>query len=219
MFKKNCSKCKKKIEKEYNLCPYCGFSQESEYDKEDYGILGKNDFINEKSLDIGSSFMEKIFDNAFKMAEKIIEKQMKNLPEMKKEFSEPKIQNFHGPGNLDIQFFVNGKRVFPEKRQIRKTEQPKKTRAISEKNKEKFAKLPREEPLSKIKRIDGKIVYELEVPGVEKIEDVFINLLENSIEIKAISEKKIYSKTLNMKLPILGYGLKEGNLIIEMQGK
>ncbi len=217
MFKKTCSKCKKKIEKEYNLCPYCGLNQESKYDKEDFGILGKNDFISEKSLDMGGSFMDKIFDNAFKMAEKIIEKQMKSLPELNKEFSESRIQPSRNTGNLEVQFFVNGKRVFPEKRQTRKTEIIKKPKVISEKNKEKLAKLPREEPSSKIRRVDGKIVYELEVPGVNHIEDVFINNLENSIEIKAISDKKIYSKILNMKLPILGYGLKEGNLIIEMQ--
>ena len=65
----------------------------------------------------------------------------------------------------------------------------------------------------------GKIVYEISVPGVHDIENVLINQLENSIEIKAISDKKVYSKTLNINLPIIGYNLNQGNLVLELAAK
>ena len=55
--------------------------------------------------------------------------------------------------------------------------------------------------------------------GVVDVEDVLINQLENSIEIKALSKDKVYSKTLNINLPILSYELEKGNLILELQAK
>lgn len=213
MFKKICRKCKNKIEKSYGFCPFCGTSQTSEYEKEDYGLLGKNDFIENNFMNIEDSFMEKMFDNAFKMAEKILEKQLKNFPDIKEQVSETKLENPH----LNIKFFVNGKKVYPNKREI-KVNPIKNKEEVSEKNKEKLAKLPRIEPSSKIKRIGEKIIYEIPVPGVQKIEDVLISQLENSIEVKAISDKKIYFKTLNINLPLLKYSLFDGNLVLELQG-
>ena len=38
----------------------------------------------------------------------------------------------------------------------------------------------------------NKVIYNLEVPGVNDIDDIFINKLESSIEIKAISDDKVY---------------------------
>ena len=90
---------------------------------------------------------------------------------------------------------------------------------ITSEKAEKIAKLPRIEPKSTMKRLSGKIVYELEVPGVEDIKDILINKLENSIEVKAISKNKVYSKNLNINLPLIGYGLNQDNLIIEFQAK
>ena len=40
-----------------------------------------------------------------------------------------------------------------------------------------------------------------------------------SVEIKALSKDKVYSKNLNINLPILRYHLVKDNLIIEMQAK
>ena len=120
---------------------------------------------------------------------------------------------------MDIQFFVNGKKVFPEK-QI-KMQKPEKieTRTISKEKANEFAKLPRKEPKTKMKRLSGKLLYELSVPGVSDINDVFINQLENSIEIKALSKTKVYSKTLEVNLPIIGYKLDKDNLILELHAK
>lgn len=221
MFKKKCKKCRQKINNNFEFCPFCGKDQKSVHDEKDYGFIGKNDFIEEKDFfsELGDSFMEKMFSTAFKM----LEKQMKNLPQELAENSKPKFQEagISGiPNNLHMQLFVNGKRVFPQfvERKQNNPQTKKPIISISKERLEKISKLPREEPVSKLKRISGKVIYELDVPGVREIEDIIINRLENSIEIKALSKDKVYSKILNINLPILGYKLSNGNLIVEFQG-
>jgi len=214
MFKKKCSKCKNKIEKTYDFCPFCGKNFKSKYDNEDFGFLGKNDFIeDEKTFGIGSGFMDKMINKAMKM----IEKQMREMP---KEFNQNPNQNQTNPrSNMHVQFFVNGKKVFPQKAKIPSNQPIKIKNQISKQKAEKFAKLPRKEPKTTMKRLAGKLVYELAMPGVEDVEDVLINQLESSIEIKALSKNKVYSKTLNVNLPVIGYELDKGNLILELQAK
>jgi len=52
-----------------------------------------------------------------------------------------------------------------------------------------------------------------------KFQELAINQLENSIEIKAASKDTVYSKKLNINLPILSYRLTKGNLILELQSE
>ncbi|MFA5258652.1 MAG: zinc ribbon domain-containing protein [Candidatus Pacearchaeota archaeon] len=229
MFGKKCSKCNKKASKGYDFCPFCGNSfkfNNSKEDKEDYGILGRDDFIDGNPfISSSSSTMDKLFDSAFKMAEKLVEKQMRVMSEeMKENRPQPNSVNSpNSPSNLDIQFFVNGKRVFPQSVQkvpVSKTvpkDAIKIENNLSKLQIEKFSKFPKSEPASKIRRLSGKLIYELEVPGVKDIEDVIINQLENSIEIKALGKDKVYSKILNLNLPILDYRLSKGNLVLELK--
>ncbi len=228
MFSKKCPKCKNKASKRFEFCPYCGYNFSTSYDKEDYGFIGKSDFIeNEMLPGIDDSFMDKMLNNAFKMAEKILEKQMKSISEEMIEQSKPKMQN-NLPGNVDFQFYVNGKRVFPQmSNQLQnhgqtneeQNQKPIKIKNnISEEKAERFSRLPKKEPSSRVRRLSGKVIYELEVPGVKDIEDVLINQLENSIEVKALGKDRVYSKTLNINLPILKYKLDKDNLVLELQG-
>ena len=229
MFKKRCPKCEKKIEKNYEFCPYCGRNLKSKTDEIDYGFLGKNDFLNEDTnsmLNIGGSFMDKMINNAMKM----IEKQMKNMPNEFEQNAKINPQNRPQgiPSNMRIKFMVNGKEI-PIKqinnRNLFQTTPQKQIpiknpiSQISENQSKKLAKLPRKEPKTTMKRLSKKLVYELEVPGVSNIQDIIINKLENSIEIKALSKDKIYSKTININLPILKYSLEKGSLILELQIK
>jgi hypothetical protein len=225
MFKKKCTRCKTKIKRGYDFCPSCGNNLKSDHDREDYGILGKNDMI-EEGIPIfgGETVMDKMFEGAFKMAEKMLEKQMKNFSEEMQ--NQAKTMNQRGiPPGMDVQFFVNGKRVFsnqaqgPGNQKIRKQQPIKIENTITEEKAKTIATLPKKEAVSKVRRLSGKIIFELEVPGVKDISDVLINQLENSIEVKAISEKQVYHKTLNINLPILKYGLTEGNLILELQAR
>ncbi|MFA7707915.1 MAG: zinc-ribbon domain-containing protein [Candidatus Pacearchaeota archaeon] len=221
MFKKKCPRCEKKIEKEFDFCPYCGANLKSRYDDDDYGILGKNDFINKDTnsmLNFGGSFLDKMINNAMKM----IEKQMQELPEgfeenMKR--TQPKTTS-----NMRIRFMVNGKEIpirqanESQRTKINNTEEKKPVKLTEQQTKQ-LAKLPRKEPKTTMKRLSGKLIYELAVPGVSNIKDIIINKLENSIEIKAISKDKIYSKNLNVNLQILRYSLEDENIILELKAK
>jgi hypothetical protein len=218
MFKKKCSKCKNKIEKGFDFCPYCGMNLKKPNDH--YGLLGNND-------------EEPLAQDPFDLpVEKLLGKMIKSfdIPSMMRQLEQG--TNTNNPNNnlnkngspfppgMKIKFAINGKEVDlnpqPQKNKIA----PKKIiKTMSEDNAKKFAELPRKEPASKMKRLSNKIVYELETPGVENLGDVVINKLETSIEIKALSKDKVYTKTLNIDLPIIRYGLNKGNLILEFQAK
>lgn len=210
MFGKKCSQCGDKIKETYEFCPSCGKNLASQYDKEDFGILGKND-ITESDLPIFKTpFIDQFVDNAMK----ILERQMKDLQkELVRDAKAPKEGK-----KLNIQFYINGKKVFPEKREVENIRQ---LRVINNKDIQdklrKYSSLPKQEPESKLKRYSGKLIYEISIPGVKSVEDILINELESSIEIKALSEKKIYSKNLNIKLPIIRYNLKKDTLILELK--
>ncbi len=212
MFKKKCPKCNEKIEKNNKFCSNCGHNLNPNA-KEDYGFLGKDDFEDSFNSMLGNNIpMNKLFKTAMKMTEKMM-KDMQN-----QEYNQPKEPH---KSNMDIQFFVNGKRVFPEKKQIvnQKPLEIKKPKKISNEKAEKFAKFPRKEPKTKMKRLSNRLLYEIAMPGVRDENDVLVNQLENSIEIKALGKNKVYSKIIDVNLPIVGYKLDNENLILELQAK
>ncbi|MBS3078700.1 zinc ribbon domain-containing protein [Candidatus Pacearchaeota archaeon] len=221
MFKQKCLKCNSKVSKNYDFCPHCGNSFRSENYQRDYGFLGKKDIIEDNPFEMfENSFTDKLFENAMKIAEKMIEKQIKSSQEFERiQPPQPPKQNPNTlrQNNLEIQFFVNGKRVLPQEETKEVEEIIPIINKLSREKTERFSKSPKTEPKSKVRRFSGKIIYELEMPGVKKIEDVFVNRFEDSIEIKAIGKDKVYSKTLNISLPILGYKLEQENLILELK--
>lgn len=206
--KNKCPRCNEKISKKYEFCPFCGHNL-NKNSQRDYGFLGRSDsdFFPENMF--SNSMIDKIFSSAMKM----LEKQMKQLNQ---EAQQPR-QNY--PNDLNVQFFVNGKRVnlTPVKIKPKQNQVQKIKRQLTKEQEERLFSLPKKEPKSKVRRLSGKVVYELEVPGVTNLDDVIINQLENSIEIKALSEKKVYAKTININLPILRYGLMKDNLILELK--
>lgn len=208
MFGKKCSKCNAKVKADHKFCHSCGMDLGNNYDKEDYGILGRNDF--DESMDFSDRFMEKIFNSAMR----ILDSQMKNL---NREIVDRKGPRQRNTPALNVQFFVNGERIFSDNGILNKP--IKKVNTISKDKLKKFSDLPKEEPKYKMRRISDKVIYELIVPGVNNIEDVLILPLENSLEIKALSKDKVYSKNLNLNLPVLRYQLVNDSLIIEMQAK
>ena len=79
-----------------------------------------------------------------------------------------------------------------------------------------MAALPKEEPQTTVRRLTDRIVYEIELPGVEK-DNLVITKLHNSIEIKAFSKDKTYFKLLPVSFHILGSKLEEGKLVLELK--
>lgn len=101
----------------------------------------------------------------------------------------------------------------------RENKQKKIMPVISEEKAKEFAKLPRQEAESKVRRLSGRVIYEIELPGVKNLKDIVINKLENSIEIKAFSKDKAYFKLLPFSLPLIRYRLLKEKLILELGEK
>jgi len=224
MFKRNkCSNCKSSISKKFDFCPYCGHAIT---DNEDYGMLGKNDEMKEldrfsKSLfpGFGGKMLNKMLGNAMKMLEKEMQKELKDM----KNSSQPK---------TDFQMFINGKKVnfdqmdhplnHPPHRHTkinRKKPEKRKLPHPDQETLEKSAKLPRKQAKTKLKRDHNKIIYEIDIPGVDSDDKLLINKLEDSTEIKAFAKTKVWTKNLPIKLPLLAYYFKTGKLFLEFQGK
>jgi len=224
MFKKReCSKCKRKIDKKYSFCPYCGSDLSTKGEEEDRGMLGKNDFMpfmNEIKLPIG---LNALFNSLIKNLSKEFDGQLN-----KNYFSDEKSKKVKKDGiSISISTFGNGPPKIKvtqlgEKPKLQVQEEPKekiKQNTFTKEKIKKFASLEREEPKTDIRRLSNKMIYEIKIPGVKSLNDVSIIKLENSIEIKAISKNKAYIKTIPINLPITDYNLSEGKLILELEIK
>ena len=225
MFSKKCPKCNNKIGKGCDFCSSCGADLKSEFHKEDYGLLGKNDLAKEREPDfleglgLGGLPIGRILKGAMKelpSVMKMLEKQMEN-------FSNESIRdNKQNKNSLNVQFFVNGKKVNPVVNQNRGQDIKEIQRVqnvpkeISKEKMKMLAMFPKVEPKSEVRRLSGRVIYNLYMPGVKDKEDIFINQLESSIEIKALGEDKVYSKTLKLNLPLVGYELIKDNLVLEL---
>tara|TARA_Y100000034_G_scaffold91111_1_gene109857 strand:+ start:4237 stop:4899 length:663 start_codon:yes stop_codon:yes gene_type:complete len=212
--KKECGKCGEKVSKKYDFCPNCGNLINGNFKKEeDLGMLGKNDNVNEfeefsKTIfgGSGNNILNKMLGSAMKMLEKEIEK------EMKRKDNRPK---------TNFQLFINGKKLnFKNPKNSSPTNKREKIKEIflnqfSQNNIKKFSKLPRIEPTTNIRRFSDKVIYEIYMPGIKSINDISIIKLENSIELKAISENKAYFKLIPISLPITNYGILKERLILE----
>ena len=83
----------------------------------------------------------------------------------------------------------------------------------------KSAKLPRKEAKTKLTREDNKIIYEIESPGVDSFENVLINKLEDSFEVRTFAKDKVFYKNIPIKLPLIKAYFGEGKLFLEFQAK
>ena len=227
MFNKKCSRCARKISKEFEFCPYCGFNIKKENNEKNYGFLGKDD-----NMGFPDFQMPFGFNNLFNSLLKQIDKQFQSLDkEIGKEYKEEriKVKPVLSRGISISISSCNGKKPEVKVRGfgpsyenlIQQAEQSKevkiKPQIISEETARKFAKFPRKEAETNVRRMSNKIIYEISLPGVSSLKEIILNKLENSIEIKAFSKDKVYVKLLPVKLPILGYKLEDEKLILELK--
>lgn len=75
-----------------------------------------------------------------------------------------------------------------------------------------------EEPVTSVRRLDGRIVAEIKLPDVKKAEDIELRVLENSIEIRAVAGDKAYFKILTkpQNANVVRREFKKGILTIEL---
>lgn len=213
MFKKiECSNCGKKIKNSYGFCPFCG--NQTKKKQEDFGMLGQND--TQENLEnfsqnifggFGGGILNKMLSQTMKMLEKEMQKEMKNQQKMPK---------------TNMQLFINGKKVDLQNMQQQKMPEKKEKNKIkslhfSQSNQEKFASLSQKEPKTNIRRLDDKVIYEINLPKIDSIKNISIVKLENSIEVKAISKNAAYFKSIPINLDLTDYMLENEKLILEFE--
>jgi len=220
MFKKTCPRCGRKIGRNYEFCPYCGTNVKKERDARDFGILGKDDNEFENfGLRMPLGF-NRIFNSLLKQIDKQFQELDRELGKEKKRLKKPGIKtsgisiHVSSVGGekpvIKIHGFGPGIKEVKEQKPL-KIKKPE----ITEQKARQFAKLPKEEAETKIKRLSDRLVYELKLPGVTKKSNVIINQLENSVEIKAFSKNKAYIKLIPTDQPIMNYKFEKEKLILE----
>lgn len=212
--KKKCPHCNEKISEKFSFCPSCGKRVDSQDD--DYGMLGKNDVVNpfdafEKGMlgGISGKMLNKMLGGAMKMLEREMQKSMEQT-------------NLQPKTNFEL--YINGKKINPKNIKVTQKEialKPKKktisqTPQFNEETQKRFSELTKEEPKTQVRRFANKVVYELDVPGVTKIQDVSVLRLENSLEIRALAKEKAYKKIIPVNLPVERYKLSDHKLILEL---
>lgn len=192
----------------FNFCPSCGTRNMK---LEDYGMLGLEDNHNEHQPIVApqrKSFMESLIDQAMESAINAIEKDFQKGT-----------KNSKGIPKQNFQIMINGQKVDPEKLglvPVKKKKASKVSKLFGEDKLSKLKKLPEKVPKTNVRRLSNKVLYEIDVPGVKSLEDVSINQLENSIEVKAISLKNAYKKLIPVSLPIRHYSISNGKLVLEL---
>lgn len=202
MLRKKCQSCAKKISKKFSYCPHCGVSFKAIEDREDFGILGRNDneiIQEELKLPFG---IEKIMNSLVKQ----LEKQMSNV-----DFKE--MQGM--PKNINIRIA----RGVPQMGQVVRMAPQKveKMPMVSEKENERRMILPKIEVDSKVRRLANSIIYEIETPGVNKKEDVVVTELATGLEIKAYSKDKCYVKFIPLKVEVIEYYVDKEKVFVELK--
>ncbi len=236
--KKSCKRCGKKIHKDFEYCPHCGsFTGDKQKEQKDYGFLGKSDMVdnfpNELRLPLGlNTLFKKLMkemDQQFQELDREIGKEKeitRRAPQNKDNYIKQggisiNISSGAGKPVIRVKSFGNMPEFKGIETQVkdgsrRTSIKRPELQKIDEEKAKKLAKLPREEATSKVRRLSGKVIYEIDLPEVKDLKDIIVNQLENSIEIKAFAKDKAYFKFLPVSLPLLKYQFDEGKLTLEL---
>lgn len=229
----DCLRCGIKIEKGWNYCPKCGY-------RPGIGIFGQAfeeifpKFM--KQMNQMNKQLEKEFE-AFDLSPFFRTKPMELKPgkPVRKGFSirifqrnrqRPKVfvRTFGDVNRERLQKEIQeqlGQRVTarPEKQgtrilfpSLRKPKEPEPDYKIK-------LKMPgaTKEPKTEIRRLESKVVVDIDLPGVESMAMVDIKELENSVEVKAVSDGKAYFKILTKpaQFKLTSKSFKKGKLHLE----
>ncbi len=203
MRNKSCPSCAKKIDKDFNYCPWCGAGIKNLKEKQDYGILGKNDNLNgnlfsqEAKLPFG---MNKIVSSLMKQIEKEMGGAGKNMNGMPQGFN----IKIHTKNPINITQPLN-KKITPE---IIK---------ISDEEKKRRINLPRKEAVSRIKRLSDSIIYEIESLDVKDKSQVAITKLEKGFEIRIYTKNMCYIKNISLDMKLIDVKIKKDLVLVEFK--
>ena len=171
----------RKVSTKYKFCPSCGREIEN-YKEEDWGMLGREDLMGEEEImnPFFAGFGGKMLNNMLGNAMKMLEKEMRSMEKSPR-------SNF--------KLMINGKeiQIGQQKKKPKEAVRKIQKERIWKRTIKKMAELPKKSQ-NNFKRLGDKIIYEIEMPEVKSLNDVLINYLENSIEIKAIGSQQYILK-------------------------
>jgi len=215
--KKKCENCGSNVSNNHSFCSLCGNPlNNSKEEKENYGLLGKNDFSNLEAENSfapqGFGITDRMINSIFNSMMKSLDKQFKNqFNEMEKDQNDTEIKSF--PNGISIKisgpFPVQQKPKVQQRRIIKQT--------IDEEQIKRINSLPKGKAKTTVKRLGNKIIYELSIPGITSPKDVFVSKLESGYEIKAIGPKKVYVNSVPINLPLDRYTITKDKLSVEFK--
>lgn len=207
-----CESCGHGLQSNFQFCPRCGNSlTDPKKDKENYGLLGKDDFSEiEPMISSGLGITDKMINSIFKSMMKSMNQQFKNqLDNSEDDADGPEIRTF--PNGISIK--ISGPLPLKNKPQPRKVIK----QTIDENQIRKINTLPKSKAKTTVKRLGDKIVYELSIPGISSPKDIFVSKLESGYEIKAIGSKKVYVNSVPINLPLSRYTISKDKLAVEFK--
>lgn len=225
--KKKCKRCGEKVKDDFNYCPYCNAPLNDLFNNEDYGMLGRNDLEPDNSIKMPFG-LNALFNSLLKDLNNQMQQGMQNNQNQQQNNNpnNPKGKNTKKQGGISISISTSGDkppeikvRSFGNGQGIQEEQNMnniQKKVALPVSDSKKFAGLPKKEPLTNIRRLSNKVVYEIKLPGVKNVSDLSIIQLESSIEIKALAAKKVFYKIIPINLPINSYNLSNGVLTLEL---
>jgi HSP20 family molecular chaperone IbpA len=203
---KSCKNCGKNLKDDWIACPYCGFD-----------IREKRAYNN---VDNFGKYIEKEFEKIDKMFGPIFVK----FPKVENEFP------FKGGGisiviksnqgmkpQIQVRNIGDYRKFSPE---VRRRVDIKEGPMGTEENVRKRIKIPKrtEEPIVKIERDNDKESITINLPDINRPENIEIRKLEQSLEIKAFANDKAYFKLIPIEpdMEISNKTFKDGILRIEL---
>lgn len=201
-----CPKCGARVGRDWNYCSNCGYPLRERYDE----IFNLEDFARK----IEKEFED--FDRLFKMNFKIPRIKM---PPSESSFSGISITIDSRTGmrpRIVVRTYGDMKKYEPE---IKRKLGIDKSEGVEEIKEEKEYEVPKvtEEPEAKVNNLGDKFVIEIKLPDVEKEEDIKIQPLEQSLEIRAKAKDKLYFKLLPITGRIVRKRFDNGKLFIEIE--
>ncbi|MEA3248183.1 MAG: zinc ribbon domain-containing protein [Nanoarchaeota archaeon] len=200
MFNKKCPACARNIKKDFSYCPYCGASFKVSAEKNNFGMLGRNDFVEERQPELKLPFgMKNIVNSLVRQLEREMNGKMSS----------------NGAKGFKIKIAMGQ----PQMKQVvrRESEKAESVPEVSEREVNRRAGLPKVEVESKVRRLADRIIYEIEAPGVQAKKDVVIAKLASGLEIKGYSQDKCYVKFIPLTVEILGYHVEKGKIFVELR--
>ena len=218
MFGEKCPRCEKRVYKKYDFCPYCGINltAQTNLDSGDLGFLGKGDF--DMKLPFGfNAFMKPLMRELSKQMLEL-DKELKKEQEKTDKDKGKSIGRFSihigMPGSKPIKLNMSSGNVGSQMatKEGRVFALPK----ISDEDFDKAKGFSKKEPSANVRRLSDRIIYEIEMPGVASIDKVNLSVLEEGIEVKAIGDRTVYQKFIDVVLPLKKYELEKDLLTLEL---